>query len=97
MTETLESAIADKTKYLNDLKFERIARPSPKSAYIALLNQTEQELQELIAQNDAIIEQNRLDKIAENEAIVAAALLKPQPLSIEERIAALEMIALEGA
>lgn len=97
MIETLESAIADKTKYLNDLKFERIARPSPKSAYIALLNQTEQELQDLIDQNDAIIEQNGLDRIAELEAENAAALLEPQPLSIEDRLAALEMIALEGA
>ena len=97
MIETLESAIAEKTKYFNDLKFERIVRPSPKSAYIALLNQTEQELQELIVQNDVIIEQNRLDRIAEIEAANAAALLEPQLLSIEDRLAALEMIALEGA
>lgn len=88
-TKTLETEIADKVKYLNDLKFERIARPDTKDEYIALLVQTEQELQDLITQNNQIVAANAAELEAIRQAAIDYAAAHPVP-TIEDRMDAIE-------
>lgn len=92
MQATLESEINSKVSYYNDLINERIERPSPKSAYLAELNKTQSEIDELIAQNNSIIAANRAEELA--------SVVIPTEPDFEERLAAAEdMIAaiVEGA
>lgn len=55
---TLDVVIAEKKQYLEDLQNERIERPATKAEYLSLLVKTEQEINDLIAQNNQIIADN---------------------------------------
>lgn len=79
-TATIEDQITAKLQDINDLKQEKVARPSPKSAYLELLEQLEQGRQALIDQNDQIVADNAAArKTAEDNhaAAIVAEMEKP--------------------
>ena len=78
-TATIEDQIIAKVAAINDLVNERVARPSTKSAYIALIAQMMSERDDLIEQNDTIIAGNQAARetaLSDYNDLIAAEMLK---------------------
>lgn len=63
--------LQDKIDYFNDLKAEQVQRPSSKEEYIALLENLQREIEDLIDAQNAEAELKRIEDIAATQALVS--------------------------
>lgn len=106
--QTIEDQITAKVQEINDLINEVTVRPSPKSAYLAKLEQLNQEKDELIIKNEQIIANNLtatqtavvdynslIEKEKLNPEVIAEATRRAFEENYKDRLAAIELALLE--